>query len=143
MRWSKLLIVCFFFVCSCQNKEVYRYENAQKLMQHYVDFNALKDGERVLFYSTYTGCVSCRNLVKQEMETLQFIPGLYIITNNKSTPIKSNKIYFDSLDLINHTNVGFSGPTILEKRGDKLVYLLEVTAQSKDSFDLLFNPSKK
>ena len=139
MRWSKLLIVCFFFVCSCQNKEVYRYENAQKLMLHYVDFNTLKDGERVLFYSTYTGCESCRKMVKQEMEALQFIPGLYIITNSKTTPIISNKIYFDSLDLINKTNLGFSGPTVLEKRGDKLIYLLEVTAQSKDSFNFLFN----
>jgi hypothetical protein len=144
MNWNKFYFLIFFSLFfSCKEIETDRFDGAQKVLAQYVDFSSIKDGERILFYSTYTGCESCRRMVKNEMDSLQFIPGLYIITNNRSTPIKSNKIYFDSLDLINHTNVGFSGPTILEKRGDKLVYLLEVTAQSKDSFDLLFNPSKK
>jgi hypothetical protein len=135
--------MCVLVLFSCNKNNDYRFAGAQEILAQYVDFSSIKDGERILFYSTYTGCESCRRMVKNEMDSLQFIPGLYIITNNRSTPIKSNKIYFDSLDLINHTNVGFSGPTILEKRGDRLVYLLEVTAQSKDSFDLLFNLSKK
>jgi hypothetical protein len=139
MNWSKLYyFACILFLFACKNQADYRFAGAQKVLQQYVDYSSIKDGERILFYSTYTGCESCRNMVKKEIDTLQFISGLYIITNSKSIPIKSNIIFFDSLDLINKTDLGFSGPTVLEKRGDKLIYLLEVTAQSKDSFDLLF-----
>ncbi len=75
--------------------------------------------------------------VNRILNVLFIYPNVFLGGGN--CLIISNKIYFDSLDLINKTNLGFSGPTILEKRGEKLVYLLEVTAQSKDSFNLLFN----
>ncbi|MFN7313406.1 MAG: hypothetical protein ACK5UI_07975 [Bacteroidota bacterium] len=58
-------------------------------------------------------------------------------------PLTNSRMFYDSLDLINVTDLGFAGPTFLEKQGDKLVYLLEITATNKDSLYYFFPKAKR
>lgn len=140
MNLNKALVIVYAIniLCAC-NEPTEPYENAKGVANSYFNYDSIKEGELILFYSKNSGCVSCRDLVKDALDSLQFNPNIYIVTNSKSSAIKSNRIVYDSLGLMNTNDLGFVGPTFLIKKGNNLHYLLEVNANNKDSFNLLLS----
>lgn len=130
-NWIKIL--WFFLLASCAQSEN-KFKGTFELIETYFDIENMKEGDRVLVYSKYTGCVSCRNMIDKDWKTLANLPNLFIITNHKMHKVYRNDIVFDTLDIINTTDLGFSGPSLFIKKNGQLKFEIELEAHNKDSF---------
>lgn len=97
-NWIKLLWI--FLLASCAQSES-TFKGAFELIETYYSIKNIKEGDRIMVYSKFTGCVSCRNMIDKDWETLAKLPNLFIITNHKIHEVYSKNIVFDSLDIIN------------------------------------------
>lgn len=146
MSWSKIIAFVLFGLLQISCTEPPppgRYDGALAVAKQYMNFDKLNDGQQILFYSKNLGCEGCRKLVERNFDSLLLIPNVYIITNSKKISRQNTNVIFDSLALLNQTDMGFAGPTILEKKGKELVYVLEVGAENRDSLMLFIQAAKK
>ena len=127
------LIICFIFIGACSQPKPNKYQGALQVANQYLPINNLSEGDLVFFYSRYSGCEGCRSYFEHMMDVNGLANNSYLITNSKHIKPIQNLIFFDSLDLLDKTNLGFVGPTILRKSGQQLEYVLEVKPENQDS----------
>lgn len=138
LNWIKTMLVLLAVSCTQSNLNS-QYKGAFDLVKTYLDLDKMKEGDMILVFSKFTGCIACRNMINNDWESLAQTQNLYIITNHSLHQNFGKNIVFDSLNIINTTNLGFLGPSLLIKKENNLTFLIELTANNKDSFSKFLN----
>jgi hypothetical protein len=115
--------------------EKHPYSSAEKILNTYCPLDKIDDNSLVIFHSEQVGCTGCRNHMKNKFLKLQHAKKIYTLTNSISIPPNPPHLLYDSLDLMDKTDLGFINPTLFVKKGNSLQFLIESNPNNEDSID--------
>jgi hypothetical protein len=107
---NKLIVLVFIIVTStCNNK----YKNLEYIIDSYLDKDVSNQLLKVVIIPKNTGCYTCK---KEYIDSLSYLCDKYnfIITNYKVYKERCLNIIYDSLDLIDKTDYGYSETILVE-----------------------------
>jgi len=120
--------------CTSQPK---KFENAENLFNTYYPLDKVEENSLIIFHSEQVGCIGCRNHMKNKFMELQNADKIYTLTNSSDIKPNPPHLLYDSLDLIDNTDLGFINPTLFVKKGNSLQFLIESNPFNEDSVDVI------
>lgn len=142
LKLIKLYVVsgiCLLYNCTSQPK---KFENAENLFNTYYPLEKVGENFLIIFHSEQVGCTGCRNHMKNKFIELQNADKIYTLTNSSDIKPNPPHLLYDSLDLMDHTDLGFINPTLFIKKGNSLQFLIESNPFNEDSVDAIIRKYK-
>lgn len=132
IKFYLILSIGFLFGCTNQPK---KFANAENLFNTYYPLEKVDENCLIIFHSEQIGCTGCRNRMENKFTQLQQSKNIYILTNSLRVDPNPPHLLYDSLDLIDKTDLGFINPTLFVKKGNSLRFLIESNPYNEDSVD--------
>ncbi|MCC6683588.1 MAG: hypothetical protein IT247_00815 [Bacteroidia bacterium] len=132
IKLSVISGICVLYSCSNQPK---KFANAENLFNTYYPLKKVDENCLIIFHSEQVGCTGCRNHMKNKFLKLQHAKKIYTLTNSVSIHPNPPHLLYDSLDLMDKTDLGFINPTLFVKKGNSLEFIIESNPYNEDSVD--------